>query len=240
MEDPCCRRLTGSELSWIAVVRSDMTLQSRAWAPSEGGETCLGTCSGPPLDVPGYEVRPSVVDMSTVKRRAVAVAKHVEVGMVILGTFLVAWQLKQANEHREMENSTAIIERTQEHNWSIVDNELRRSVVEVSERLYVAGQSKEIKNEYWAARAVHLSHLNLLWHVWELEGRPSELSEHHAGWTRFAKAIMVQISQAPAPPRGSPAEWAAYDLWKGLKSYEVYPPEFVEWLERLIAENRGR
>lgn len=162
-----------------------------------------------------------------------AVTDHIEKIVLIIGTLLVAWQLKQANEHKQMDNFVAIIERTAEHNWHILENEEMRKVVEESENLSFL-QEPKLRERYWAARAVHLSHINLLWHVWELEGRPSELSEHQAGWTRFAEVIVSQMSRAEAHPNGTPSSWAAHDLWKGLQEYEVHPPEFVAWLKRTI------
>lgn len=152
-----------------------------------------------------------------------------------MGTLLVAWQLKQANEHKEMDNFVAIIERTSDHNWQLINNAGALPFIEKSEGLFVYGK-EEFRKEYWAARAVHLSHLNLLWQVWELEGRPTQLSEHNAGWTRFAQKIVGQMSKAEAPPKGTPSEWASYDIWSGLHSYEVHPPEFVAWLETTIAQ----
>lgn len=169
-------------------------------------------------------------------KRWSGLVRHVEIGLLFIGTLLVAWQLKQANEHKEMDNFVAIIERTSEHNWQIVNDDSALQFVERAEDLSVRGKDKKTRDEYWAARAVHLSHLNLLWQVWELEGRPKYLSDHNAGWTRFAQKIVVQMSNAEAPPKGTPSDWAAYDIWKGLHSYEVHPPEFIAWLEATIVQ----
>lgn len=234
-----------TELFLLTIVRINMTHQTPeegetclgTCAASEESETCLGLCAGPPFAVPGYAADTPRRGFWSSKRWADLV-KHVELGLLFMGTLLVAWQLRQANQHKEMDNFVAIIERTSEHNWQIINNEKALPLIEKSEDLFVRDKGKDDREAYWAARALHLSHLNLLWQVWELEGRPPQLSEHNAGWTRFAQKIVGQMAKAEAPPKGSASDWAAYDLWNGLHSYEVHPPEFVAWLEATIADER--
>jgi hypothetical protein len=54
-----------------------------------------------------------------------------------------------------------------------------------------------VPDKYWAARMLHLSHINLLWHVWELEDRPTTLTQKHSGWDRFAKKVAVELKCSP-------------------------------------------
>jgi hypothetical protein len=151
-------------------------------------------------------------------------------------------ELRRMDRDREQANLAAILERTAEHNWHIIENEERRLVVEETRRLSVSGCSEAVKKQYWAARAVHLSHVLLLHQVWELNGR-KELSHGLDGWNNFASAVGRELLNAQARPKGTPSDWAAYDLWMALQYDEVQPAEFVTWLEKrglLQSDRRGR
>jgi hypothetical protein len=89
-------------------------------------------------------------------------------------------------------------------------------------------------------RSIHLSHINLVWRVWELSGRPGrgeDLDARSDGWQRFAAKVIVMhlrdSADAVASGNAEPEKLAGNDLWVGLKSYEVVPTKFVEWLDSL-------
>ena len=150
-------------------------------------------------------------------------------------------QLNQAADDRKQENFVANIARTAEHNWHIIDDPIRQRVVEESLNLYIRNRlDEEEKRQYWASRAVHLSHIYLLWHVWELEIKNSEKTDSSInGWKRFAGLITCKLQQSRKPPQGDPFEWAEYDLWQGLQSYETHPEEFVNWLKQQAYNSRN-
>jgi len=83
-------------------------------------------------------------------------------------------------------------------------------------------------DEYWAARLLHLSHVNLLWQAWELNGE-ADLNRHE-GWKRFAKRVASHLSKCD-PSSTSQEEKACSDLWRELHD-GIWPNAFVQWLER--------
>jgi hypothetical protein len=105
-------------------------------------------------------------------------------------------------------------------------------------------------NEYWTYRGVHLSHINLVWQVWEIgriHGKGRKLEQCYAGWERFAKKIIAtplyNASLATGTDAEKPEIKAGADLWKGMSSidirngmsnYEAVHPKFFDWLKSLL------
>jgi hypothetical protein len=94
--------------------------------------------------------------------------------------------------------------------------------------------------KYWGVRGVHLSHLNMVWCVWELGGRPTSgksIDPRFDGWEIFAREILVKKlrASAAAVKNGGKSvhDLAASDLWHGLSTYESVPRKFVDWLNDL-------
>mgnify|MGYP001571696563 CR=1 FL=1 len=154
--------------------------------------------------------------------------------ILITALIVAVIQLKQAADDRKQENFVAYIARTAEHNWQIINDSTRQLVVEESLNLFIRNRfDEEEKQKYWASRSVQLSHIYLLWHVWELEIKNSkETNSSVDGWVRFAGLITCKLSHSRKPPHGDPFEWAEYDLWQGLQSYETHPKEFITWLKQ--------
>ena len=87
---------------------------------------------------------------------------------------------------------------------------------------------------------MHLGHINLVWRVWELFGRPEHgvrLDDRFDGWERFAREIIMKKlrGSATAVKNGekSAEHLAASDIWHGLNTYECTPIKFVRWLDNL-------
>lgn len=145
-------------------------------------------------------------------------------------------QIRRARTDREHANVAAISERVMTHNELILADMKKCKIVAECEGLKVPAGKEE---DYWAARAVHLSHVNLLWQVWELAGRPGpgkSLPTQFAGWQDFARNVVAKpLAEASAKvtAKGSsptPAEVAADDIRKGISSYEVTGGPFYAWL----------
>lgn len=133
-----------------------------------------------------------------------------------------------ADEDRRRENMVAVIEQIAEHNREIARNPNYRAVVG---RLlgHVLPTTAAAIDEYWASRLLHLSHINLLWQVWELNGG-SYIAEH-AGWRRFAAHLAKHLTSGDASS-AIPEEQARHDLWKELDN-GIWPDVFVHWLKGL-------
>lgn len=96
--------------------------------------------------------------------------------------------------------------RTMTHNDSIVADEHQRIVINISHgleasrpalkafRLEIEAKENSYFNLYWATRAVHLSHLFLIYQVWCLSGEKKEIFEKEFyGWAVFARLILREI-----------------------------------------------
>jgi hypothetical protein len=150
--------------------------------------------------------------------------------------FLALLELNSRREDRNQENIAKMIERVSEHNWAIISDEDCCAVIDQLQDLH-SGDTAKDKTQYWAARAVHLSHVLLLRQVWELAGKTEDL-EGQDGWVAFAKETAKQLFSASKPPGGNPNDWAASDLWEHLTQHrEIHPKKFVEWLQDLADPN---
>ena len=146
------------------------------------------------------------------------------------------FQLRRAQKDRHHANVAAINERVMSHNALILADPDKCALVAAVEGLKVPeGQA----SAYWAARAVHLGHVNLLSQVWELSGRPKpgrHLLKEFGGWETFARDIVARsMAEASAKVAGqataaTAAELAASDLWTGISTYEVTGQAFNSWL----------
>jgi hypothetical protein len=117
--------------------------------------------------------------------------------------------LRQLYYMRESSRQSLIIGlygRTMSHNDSIVSDEHQRIVVNISHHLEASRpelKSRRVELEampnayaefYWATRAVHLSHLFLIYQVWCLSGERREVFEKEFyGWAIFARHILREI-----------------------------------------------
>jgi len=158
----------------------------------------------------------------------------------LLQALILAVALIYARRQIKHANVAAISERVKTHNEMILSDPKKYKIIAECEGLNVpAGKEKD----YWAARAVYLGLVNLLWQVWELGGRPrsgKRLPTEFAGWDAFAKVVAKPLADASAkytivPSSATPAEIAAHDIWKGLSSYEVPGRLFYAWLSSVAA-----
>jgi len=157
-------------------------------------------------------------------------------GVFIFGFAVAAAQLCQLKKNRRFDNCTAIISKVAEHNWHVVDDELRKYVVEIFEGLSPSPPDPNDITEnklYWATRSVHLSHLLLLAHVWALNGERDKLEGDLANWQRFAHLTALHLSGKIPTQRPSAYVRACSELWSGLDVYEPLAPGFATWLKRL-------
>ena len=119
-----------------------------------------------------------------------------------------------------------------------------RNAVQMLEGLNVPA-SKSDAATYWATRGVHLSHINLIWRIWELAGRPGRgeaISPRYDGWERFAREMITKKLRGAARAVNlsrikndaiSAEDFAGSDIWSALSTYEVVPTRFVKWLDGL-------
>src|SRR6266446_122611 len=71
---------------------------------------------------------------------------------------LAVVELRGRGEDRKQESLVNVIARVTEHNWAVIADSSRRAVLDKT-RSFKTGDSEAEKTEYWAARAVHLSHV---------------------------------------------------------------------------------
>lgn len=156
---------------------------------------------------------------------------------VFVGLWYTARQLRHYRSVREIENILSISDSTIAHNATFLASPNSLRTIQILEKLNVPTSSDEA-DMYWAARHVHINHLNLAWRVWELAGRCGKtMSSKYDGWERFARDIIAKklIASHRAVENGvsSPEDLAASDLWSGLNTYESTPSEFVKWLSSI-------
>jgi hypothetical protein len=156
---------------------------------------------------------------------------------VVIGFCFTAGQLRHNQHVRETENFLKISDSTTAHNVRFPGQSEALKAVQMLEGLNVPASGSDT---YWATREVHLSHINLVWRVWELAGQPGRgeaINSRFDGWERFAREIITKKlrSSAQAVDNGAsaPADLAGSDLWSGLQRYEAYPTKFVQWLDGL-------
>jgi hypothetical protein len=169
---------------------------------------------------------------------------------IVIGAAVAGHQLQHGRRERREERLINIAERIAAHNASFGNDTLRRRAIAMLEGLHVPHtepgseqeQSPSAADRYWAMRFIHLGHINLVWHVWELLQEREKLDRVHYGWERFAREIILKPLQAAAQAAKSgspsPEEAAGNDIWDGLHKYEVSSPNFVLWLEGLNASKR--
>jgi hypothetical protein len=90
---------------------------------------------------------------------------------VAVGFYIAVKQLQHHRSVRETENIIRVSDSTVAHNSYFRENALAAKAVQMLEGLNVP-ESDSAAARYWATREVHFSHLNLIWRVWELGGRP--------------------------------------------------------------------
>jgi len=168
-----------------------------------------------------------------------AVAQFVTAGVLFLGLIYTALQVRLLRRTRDTEDRITISQRTIDHNSLVLKDDGTRAAVALLENLHVPNDKPD-SDLYWAVRGVHLSHINLIWQVWQLAGSPGageDLKNGNEGWQRFAREIVANKLRAAHKDRDSesatPADKAGGDLWEGLSKYEVVPPRFVAWLDSL-------
>ena len=174
-----------------------------------------------------------------------AIAQFATAAALGWGLFHTASQVRLYRRAREAEDRTRISERTINHNKLVLDDKRARSAVAYLEGLNAPTDEAEA-DIYWAFRGVHLSHLNLIWQVWELAGTPGEgekLNPGYEGWQRFAREIVAKKLRAAAHVTGEDANKlenkAGADLWNGMSKYEAVPPKFFLWLKSLADSEKN-
>ena len=168
-----------------------------------------------------------------------AVAQFVTALVLAFGIYFAWKQLCISKLARDAEARISIAQRTIQHNDLIMNNLKARDAIAALEGLSIM-ENDEQKELYWAYRLVHLSHVNLIWQVWELGGRPlkgKNLNLHFDGWQRFAKEIVAKKLQAAffctELEAEKPENRAGADIWSGMDTYEVIPEQFVVWFKEL-------
>lgn len=148
---------------------------------------------------------------------------------------LAVIELRARRDDRNQENLVNLMARVTEHNWAVIADPSRRGVLDKL-RDFHTGPSENDRTEYWAARAVHLSHVWLLSQLWQLSDGSENLAGQD-GWVRFAARCSKTMSNAKSYPEGTPHDWAASDLWRDLKGgREPHATGFIEWLQQRANE----
>jgi hypothetical protein len=107
-----------------------------------------------------------------------------------------------------------------------------REVIAIFENLNM-GANEETRENYWAARILHLSHLNLLVQVWLLARKPKKLGGDYSGWQNFAEFVAKELSGIDSSKKPEWYNAAVKDIWDSLGSYQIPPSNFVSWLKKL-------
>ena len=173
---------------------------------------------------------------------------------LLLGVSVGFIQLRLLRKNRNLENFCVTITRLNDHNRYIGENEARRCAIDIFLGLTPDLPPKVTAHEiYWATRINHLGNLNNLQQVFILSGlrRPGwlrsiiygpnqfkKLRGNYAGWQGFAELLVAHLRHAPESGLAKPYRDACGELWRGVNAYEIFPPDFVLWLNAL-PEPRG-
>jgi hypothetical protein len=170
---------------------------------------------------------------------------------VAVGFIFTYLQLRRNQSLRQTENILRVSDRMIAYNAHFLEKLPLRNAVQMLEGLNVPTSKSEAAT-YWAARGVHLGHMNLIWRIWELAGRPGRgkaLSPRYDGWERFAREMVTKKLRGAARAVNlsrvkndaiSPENLAGSDVWSALSTYEVVPTKFVQWLDGLDDDARSR
>jgi hypothetical protein len=179
------------------------------------------------------------MDLGTVPQWLTFISQLLTFVGVVVGFYITARQLQHNRHVREMENLISVSDSTIAHDARFLERPLSLKAVELLEGLNMPDSESDAKT-YWAFRGVHLSHLELICRVWQLDGAPEcgkAMSAKLDGWERFAREIVTKKLRASAREvkngGTAPADLAASDLWFGLHTYECFPTKFVQWLDGL-------
>jgi hypothetical protein len=177
------------------------------------------------------------MDFGTVPQWLTFIAQGLTFAGVVVGFCFTARQLRHYQRVRETENVISISDSTVAHNTRFPGQREALNAVQMIEGLNIPASGSDT---YWATREVHLSHINLVWRVWELAGRPGRgetINPRQDGWERFAREIITKklrgAAQAVNDGGTAAADLAGSDLWSGLQRYEAYLSKFVRWLDGL-------
>ena len=174
---------------------------------------------------------------------AAHVAVVLQALVLTVGLIFTVVQLRLIRDEKRRANAVAIAQSVGSHNALMLADGRRCRAIEEILGLMFGDVDRE---EYWAARAVHLGHLDLLWQVWELANRPKRgvsLPDPYIGWQRFAERVFIPslhgVSGTDHSKRLSPAiRLAGAHLLTGIEKYEVIDPTYCEWLME-IAKGLG-
>ena len=157
---------------------------------------------------------------------------------VVVGFVLTYLQLRHIQSVRQTENIFRVC------NSHFLEKPSAHNAVQLLQELKVPAPEPEAAR-YWATRGVHLSHINLIWRIWELAGRPGRgkaISPRYDGWERFAREMVTKKLRGAARAVNlsrvkndaiSAEDFAGSDVWSALSTYEVVPTRFVQWLDGL-------
>lgn len=190
------------------------------------------------VGLPLLEARDQM-EFGTVPQWLTFIAQSLTFIGVVIGFCITARQLQHNRQVRETENLINVSDSTIAHDAHFLAQPSSLKAIELLEGLHVPS-SKPDAETYWAFRGVHLSHLELICRVWQLDGGPERgksMKVRSDGWERFAREIVTKKlrASAQAVKNGgtAPADLAASDLWLGLQTYETFPTKFVQWLDGL-------
>lgn len=144
--------------------------------------------------------------------------------------------------------------RTMEHNNTIVADKYQRAAIDVfhglesnnptlrSNRTSLEAQENGYYELYWATRAVHLSHLFLIYQVWNLadESR-SKFEKRYYGWAVFAQKILKEL-HGQSENFDSKPDWyrdACRDIDPSVNESASYSKTFFEYSAELIQSDRS-
>jgi hypothetical protein len=152
-----------------------------------------------------------------------------------ISILLAVMRFSHERRRREIDDVLGINESATKHNAGLT-NEEHQAIAHI-EGLQVPQDKIEAKM-YWGARLVHLSHLNMVWRVWEVTKGMTRGSGYD-GWIRFARVVIANrlLTGDEVVRHGGrdPRDLAAADLWRALEQYEPFPKKFVLWLRSLNA-----
>ena len=135
--------------------------------------------------------------------QAAEIAPLLTAGLVIVG-FL---SLKRITKTGRQALILGLYGRTMEHNKSIVSDKYQRIAIDIfhdlerensnvkSNRMAIEKEENSSYELYWATRAVHLSHLFLIYQVWGLADEDAKVFERdYYGWAVFSQKVLMELN----------------------------------------------
>lgn len=184
---------------------------------------------------------PSWVDLHYISQNVIPIINS---SVFFIGAVIAFFSCRAAFNNLRNARLMHVYVRVMEHNKQIFDDNFKKIAINiflgledddqraVRKSFETAGKTFEL---YWAARAVHLSHINLIAQAWLLSGKSERrFKRKFPGWIDLARKISKELSERTFMDESKPLWYrnACRDLSPMNKNF-IYGVKFSRMMEKL-------